>query len=160
MANYGETTTAIANSTYVITTATQPHQCDTLRRHSPEHGHNGVSIIHRQRATEPVWRDDGAQYCKNDQRPTQRMGATALDISQRQISFGYGSLGVPETSTVSTLLPTISVASLGSCSLDSCSMHRLADYLLIAMYCHADYCDAYLSVRVGQVPDVPCGFAH
>ena len=39
-------------------------------------------------------------------------------------------------------------------------MHRLADYLLIAMYCHADYCDAYLSVRVGQVPDVSCGFAR
>jgi len=39
-------------------------------------------------------------------------------------------------------------------------MHRLADYLLIAMYCHADYCDAYLSARVGQVPDVPCGFAR
>ena len=70
-------------------------QCDTLRRHSPEHGHNGVSIIHRQRATEPVWRDDGAQYGKNNQRPTQRMGATALDISQRQIGLGYGSLGVP-----------------------------------------------------------------
>ena len=47
-----------------------------------------------------------------------------------------------------TLPPTISVASLGSCSLDSCSMHRLADYLLIAMYC-----DAHLSVRVGQVSD-------
>ncbi|ALE08452.1 Hypothetical protein RY67_383 [Bifidobacterium longum subsp. infantis] len=27
-------------------------------------------------------------------------------------------------------------------------MHRLADYLLIA-----DYCDAHLSVRVGQVSD-------
>ena len=56
--------------------------------------------------------------------------------------------GCLETSTVSTLLPTISVASLGSCPLGSCSMHRLADYLLIA-----DYCDAYLSVCVRQVFD-------
>ena len=83
----------------------------------------------------------------------------SISAKDKSVS-GMEASGCLETSTVSTLPPTISVASLGSCSLDSCSMHRLADYLLIAMYCHADYCDAYLSVRVGQVPDVPCGFAH
>ena len=111
---------------------------------------------------EPVWRDDGAQYGKNNQRPTQRMGSDGARYQAKDKSVsGMEASGCLETSTVSTLPPTISVASLGSCSLGSCSMHRLADYLLIAMYCHADYCDAYLSVRVGQkYLMLPCGFAR